>query len=113
MKFSTLCLLLLALLLVSSIYAQKGVEPDRLPFPNTNDQFDTVLRTRSQRTDARLDPAQLQRQATELLALSQSLQPDIQNLNRGVLPKQTIEKLKRIEKLSKQLRGEISMPPVK
>ena len=56
----------------------------------------------------RLDPVQLQRDAKELLALSQSLQPDIEYVNRGLLPKDTIEKLKRIEKLSKHLRSQLA-----
>jgi hypothetical protein len=56
----------------------------------------------------RVDPLALQREAKELLDLSQSLQPQIQALNRGLLSKDVLDKLKRIEKLSKQLRGEIA-----
>ena len=56
----------------------------------------------------RLDLVQVQRDAKELLALSQALQPDIEYINRGLLPKDTIEKLKRIEKLSKHLRGQLA-----
>jgi hypothetical protein len=55
----------------------------------------------------RADPLELQREAKELLELSQSLQPDMESVNHGILPKDTIEKLKRIEKLSKRLRGEL------
>jgi hypothetical protein len=55
----------------------------------------------------KLDPAQLQREARELLELSQSLQLDIESVNQGLHPKDTIEKLKRIQKLAKHLRGEI------
>jgi hypothetical protein len=40
--------------------------------------------------------------------LSQSVQPEIESLGRGLLPKGLIDKLKRIEKLSKRLRSEIS-----
>ena len=54
-----------------------------------------------------VDPIQLQNQARELLQLSQSLQPDIESVNRGLLPKQTILTLRRIEKLSKRLRSEL------
>src|SRR2546428_91899 len=50
---------------------------------------------------------EMQREAKELLELSQSLQPDMESVNHGILPKDTIEKLKRIEKLSKRLRGEL------
>jgi hypothetical protein len=57
---------------------------------------------------ARLDLAELRREARELLELSQSLQGDVESLNRGLFPKDITDKLKRIEKLSKHLRGEIS-----
>ena len=57
---------------------------------------------------ARVDPAALQREAKELLDLSQSVQPDIQALNHGLLSRNLVDRLKRIEKLSKRLRGEIA-----
>jgi hypothetical protein len=57
---------------------------------------------------ARVDPSALQREAKELLDLSQSVQPDIQALRRGLMAKDLADRLKRIEKLSKQLRNEIA-----
>jgi hypothetical protein len=56
----------------------------------------------------KLDPDQLQREARELLELSQSLQSDIESVNHGLHPKDTLEKLKRIQKLAKHLRQEIA-----
>ncbi len=50
---------------------------------------------------------QLQRDADELMALTQSIPADIDTVNRGLLPKDVTDKLKRIEKLSKQLRKEL------
>ena len=55
-----------------------------------------------------VDPVQLQREAKELLGLSQSVQPDMESVSHGLLPKDTAEKLKRIEKLAKHLRAEIT-----
>jgi hypothetical protein len=55
-----------------------------------------------------VDPAQLQRDANELSALAASVPVDIKAVNQGVLPKDFLEKLKRIEKLSKHLRSELS-----
>jgi hypothetical protein len=55
-----------------------------------------------------LDAVQLQREARELSDLAQSVPADVDSVNRGLLPKDLAEKLKRIEKLSKHLRGEIS-----
>jgi hypothetical protein len=57
---------------------------------------------------ARLDVSALQREAKELLDLSQSVQPEIESLKHGLLSKDLADKLKRIEKLSKRLRGEIA-----
>ena len=57
---------------------------------------------------ARIDPTALQREAKELLELSQSVQPDIESLKQGLLHKNLIDRLKRIERLSKHLRNEIA-----
>lgn len=57
----------------------------------------------------KLDPDQLQREGKELLELSQSLQADIESVTRGLHPKDTSEKLKRIQKLAKHLREDCSV----
>src|SRR5260370_8681675 len=44
----------------------------------------------------KLDPDQLRREARELLKISQSLQSDIESLNHGLHPKDTLQKFKRI-----------------
>jgi len=54
-----------------------------------------------------VDPLELRREANQVLELSKSIQSDFEAVTRGVLPKDIIEKLKRIEKLSKRLRNEI------
>jgi len=51
-----------------------------------------------------VDTTQLQHDAKELADLSASVPADINRVNRGLLPKDVIEKLRRIEKLSKRLR---------
>ncbi|MGH9497758.1 MAG: hypothetical protein ACRD3L_01310 [Terriglobales bacterium] len=53
------------------------------------------------------DTVELQRESRELLELSQSLQADIESVNKGLMPKDTIDKLKRIQKLAKHLKGEL------
>jgi hypothetical protein len=61
------------------------------------------------RTKARsFDPAQARRDAQELLALAQQIPPGVEQLSQNVLPKDLVQKLKRIEKLAKDLRREIS-----
>jgi len=55
-----------------------------------------------------VDPAQLQRDAKELASLAQLIPSEVEQLKSGRLPKDLDGQLKRIEKLSKQLRREIS-----
>ncbi len=55
----------------------------------------------------RTDVVQLRSEADELSSLAQSLPSDMKSVSQGVLPKDLLEKLKRMEKLSKRLRGEL------
>ncbi len=73
--------------------------------PNLHPQEDTSPNPHPQ---IRIDPDQLKREGRELMELTQSLQDDIEALNHGLHPKDTTEKLKRIQKLAKHLRGEIA-----
>jgi hypothetical protein len=75
--------------------------------PQSASQVPVNVKPKASGLPAGADSLELQRQAKELLELSQSLQPDMESVNHGILPKDTIEKLKRIEKLSKRLRGEL------
>jgi hypothetical protein len=55
-----------------------------------------------------VDFLELQREARELSDLAHTVPADIDNVGHGLLPKELVEKLKRIEKLSKRLRNDIS-----
>ena len=55
-----------------------------------------------------LDMVSLQRDAYELAELSASIPSDLQRVNHNFLPKDMLEKLKRVEKLSKHLRSELT-----
>jgi hypothetical protein len=55
-----------------------------------------------------LDLSKLQREADELSKLAQSIPPDVAYIREGMLPKDLTQKLKQIEKLSKQLRGQLN-----
>jgi hypothetical protein len=55
-----------------------------------------------------LDLAKLQQEADELSKLAQSIPPDVADIRKGMLPKDVTQKLKQIEKLSKQLRGQLN-----
>ncbi|HKV81718.1 MAG TPA: hypothetical protein VJP02_26460 [Candidatus Sulfotelmatobacter sp.] len=56
----------------------------------------------------RIDPVKLQQDADALARTAQTIPSDVANIRRGTLPKDTIQKLKEIEKLSKRLRGELN-----
>jgi len=55
-----------------------------------------------------LDPVKLRAEATELADLAHGVPSDLDQLSQGKLPKDFAEKLKRIEKLSKHLRSELT-----
>jgi len=56
----------------------------------------------------RKPPQDLKKSADELSALAQSIPADVGLITSGVLPKDVLAKLKRIEKLSKHLREELA-----
>ena len=57
---------------------------------------------------AHLDLAKLNQEANELAKLAQTIPPDVASIQKGKLPKDMIEKLRQIEKLSRQLRSQIN-----
>src|SRR5256885_17026816 len=56
----------------------------------------------------RIDIAKLRREADELAKLAAGVPPDITRLQGGLLPKDVIDNLKRVEKLAKELRRELA-----
>lgn len=54
------------------------------------------------------DPAKLRQEAEELAQLSAGIPPRMEFVAKGQLPKDLVGQLKRIEKLAKHLRSEIS-----
>ena len=56
----------------------------------------------------RVDAAKLQQEADELANLAQTIPPAITDIRHGLVPKDIVENLKRIEKLSKNLRSEMN-----
>ena len=54
------------------------------------------------------DLEQAQREAGELARIAQTVPADLTKVREGMLPKDAIEKLKQIEKLSKHLRSELT-----
>lgn len=56
----------------------------------------------------RVDLAQIQKEAEDLARTAQTIPSDVASVRKGMLPKDVIEKLKQIEKLSKHLRNELN-----
>ena len=56
----------------------------------------------------RIDLARLQKEADDLSRTAQTIPSDVASVRKGMLPKDVIEKLKQIEKLSKRLRTELN-----
>ena len=54
------------------------------------------------------DTAKLKKAATELASLAQYVPNEIDQTDKGILPKDLVDRLKKIEKLAKQLRSQIS-----
>ena len=104
------CLLGLALLLL-------GLQPQQFPPLTTNasphlpgehsmpiDRPEVVTAN----SHPRVDQARLERDANELAKLAGDIPSLIEQANKGLLPKDLSQRLKRIEKLSKQLRQELT-----
>lgn len=103
-------ILLLALLLSAALSGAQAARP-RSPGIRQAEQAETQAEKNippPQSQLPRVDIPKLQRDASELAALSQSIPPDIERIAQGTLPKDYIAKLKEIEKLSKRLRTAIT-----
>lgn len=78
-------------------------------FPTPPEPLDPTTKEKSQASPSRrVDLAQLQREADDLARTAQTIPSDVANVRKGMLPKDVIEKLKQIEKLSKRLRNELN-----
>lgn len=65
--------------------------------------------TEQQQTPARrIDSVQVQKEADELARMAETIPADVASVRKGMLPKDVIDKLKQIEKLSKRLRTELN-----
>lgn len=78
-------------------------------FPTPPEALDPKPIDKSADTPSRrLDLIQLQRDADDLARTAQTIPTDVASVRKGMLPKDVIDKLKQIEKLSKRLRMELN-----
>ena len=64
--------------------------------------------TPEESTAKRIDMVGVQRDADALARTAQSIPLDVESIRKGMLPKDVMQKLKQIEKLSKRLRSELN-----
>jgi hypothetical protein len=76
----------------------QSMDPQNQPQPAAKDPATPTRRP---------DLAQAQREADTLARMAQTIPADMTKIREGMLPKDVIEKLKQIEKMSKHLRGEL------
>ena len=78
-------------------------------FPSPPESMDPQPQTHGPTSlSRRTDLAQMQRDADDLARTAQTIPSDVVSVRKGMLPKDVIEKLKQIEKLSKRLRTELN-----
>jgi hypothetical protein len=99
--FGVLCLSLGILLEVIAVSAQNV----NLKHPNDISAQKQI--TPDEMRD-RAAQVQLQKDAKELSELCASIPPDMDGVKQGLLPKDGLDKLKRLEKLSKRVREELA-----
>lgn len=97
----------LVLLAASLLLAQTRIPPGVRQFDQVEAQTDKSIPPPIEQR-AHLDMAKLGQEADELARIAQTIPPDVASIQKGILPKDVIEKLKQIEKLSKHLRSQIN-----
>ena len=101
---------LLLLLLVIGMLITPATPQTRNHFPTPPEPMDSKATEKgpTTTTSRRVDLEQLQKEADDLARTAQTIPADVASVRKGMLPKDVIEKLKQIEKLSKRLRGELA-----
>jgi hypothetical protein len=104
-------ILLFALLLSASLACAQGAARNgntgQRQADRAEDQFEKTVPPPT-RQQSSVDFAKVKNDADELVILSQSIHSGIDDVGKGMLPKDLIEKLKQMEKLSKRLRNELA-----
>jgi hypothetical protein len=104
LALSFLSLFLLAA--VAFVQGGKQIPPGIRQADKALDQFEKSIPPPQVSTHR--NPRQLQQDANELAKLAESIPPDVEQADRGILPKDLTERLKKIEKLSRRLRNELT-----
>lgn len=100
------------LLLVAAAVSAQDVRPAGVPPPAVQAEQAEAKAERDLppplQAKRSLDLSKLAREADELSKLAQTIPFDMDAVSKGMLPKDVTQKLKQIEKLSKQLRAQLN-----
>lgn len=96
-----------AIVAVALVHGAGGQRHSTFPTPPAPAVPDTPASPPPKYTRHHPDTVSMEREAKELAALAASIPGDIDQIKRDMLPSNTLDKLKRIEKLSKQLRSQM------
>ena len=107
-KAAFLSIILLVCIVSTSAQMKDVYIPGVPPPPASMDPDQGKTGPDQSRMQRRIDTAKLQQDADNLARAAQTIPSDVANIRRGTLPKDTIQKLKEIEKLSKRLRSELN-----
>ena len=105
MRTSTL--LFVMLVFASFSLAQRNGPTGQRQADRAEDQFQKSVPPPAHQQSS-VDFAKLKSDADELIVLSQSIHSGVNDVQKGMLPKDLIAKLKQVEKLSKRLRSELT-----
>jgi len=98
------CCVMALLILGAGLHAQRRAAG--FPTPPSPSDHSNAEQPRTERMRPQMDFLAMERESKELSDLSQTIPGDVELLKKGLLPKNMIDKLKKIEKLSKHLRSE-------
>ena len=94
------------LIIIALAGVSRGQHRRGYPTPPTAAAPDNPPAT-PQNRPPRADSVDMEREAKEMAALANSIPGDVEQMKKGLLPSAAFDKLKRIEKLSKQLRSQM------
>ncbi|MGA9511500.1 MAG: hypothetical protein WBV55_22955 [Candidatus Sulfotelmatobacter sp.] len=107
MKLLACALLVVLFTATAALVQERPIPPGIRQADQAEDRTQqNIPPARPQRTT--LDMKKLRRDADELARIAQTIPPDVSNLREGLLPKDMIERLKQVEKLSKGLRKQLN-----
>jgi hypothetical protein len=98
-----------SLLVVLGLWATLATPQTPHHYPTPPEALDPQAEPKeSPALSRRLDLAQLQQEADDLARTAQTIPADFASVRKGMMPKDVIQKLKQIEKMSKHLRGALA-----